>query len=335
MNLVLQVKEKALQIVRTRGPILPVQITKELGVNVMMAGALLSELVDNKVLKISNTKIGGSPVYYVTGQEPKLQSLRDKLNDKQQIAFDMLNRDKILRESLQEPVIRQSLRDIKDFAIPLQVTSGTINEIFWKWYLTTDAEAEVIIGAQLEEISKQQTKAQEKVKDELAKLEEDLKKLEQAKPIEQKVKEQIIRETPKPVEAKKPRVVKEKKVEPVQQIITQPIQEPVNEIDETDAFMKIALTFFKHNNIEAENIKQVRRDMDFECVVKIPSVVGTMTHFCKAKNKQKISDSDLSLLYVQAQMKKMPVLLLTTGELTKKAQDLLKTEFKNITVKKL
>ena len=55
----------------------------------------------------------------------------------------------------------------------------------------------------------------------------------------------------------------------------------------------------------------------------------------KAKNKQKISDSDLSLLYVQAQMKKMPVLLLTTGELTKKAQDLLKTEFKTITVKKI
>ena len=144
-NLVLSVKEKALEIVRTRGPLLPVQITKELGVNVLFAGALLSELVDNQTLKISNTKVGGSPVYYVTGQEGKLQSLRDKLNDKQQLAFDMLKQHSILQDTKLEPVIRQSFREMKDFAIPLRVTAGELQDIFWKWYMITDEEAEPII----------------------------------------------------------------------------------------------------------------------------------------------------------------------------------------------
>jgi len=125
-NTILDIKEKAVEIVRNRGPLLPVHITKELGINIMFASALLSELVDNGTLKISNTKIGGSPVYYVSGQEGKLQSLRDKLNDKQQKAFDMLKQLKVLRDVELEPIIRVALRDIKDFAHPLKVTSSSL-----------------------------------------------------------------------------------------------------------------------------------------------------------------------------------------------------------------
>ena len=65
-------RDKALSIVKTKGPVLPGQVNKELNMNVLFASAVLSELVDSKLIKLSHAKIGGSPVYYAVGQEPRL-----------------------------------------------------------------------------------------------------------------------------------------------------------------------------------------------------------------------------------------------------------------------
>jgi len=318
INQILLIKEKALNIVRSRGPILPAQVNKELGVNVIFASALLSELVDNKAIKISNTKIGSSPVYYVVGQEPKLQMLRDKLNDKQQKAFDMLKRDKVLRDAEQEPVIRASLRDIKDFAHKLQVTFGGHTEIFWKWYLNSDAEVEPIIKEKFSKIERSLPK--EDVKEQLKEIEDNLKKLEKKQEPEKVVEKEL------PV--KKTKVKKEA-------ITAQVKLATGNTVDESDKFMMKVVDIFKKDKIELSEIKQIRKNKDFEGIATIPSAVGTITYFCKAKDKKSISDSDLSLLFVQSQMKKMPILLVTTGKLTKKAETLLNKEFKNITIKKV
>lgn len=345
-NLVLQIKEKALQIVRTRGPILPVQLTKELGINVLMASAILSELVDTKVLKLTYLKIGSSPMYYVVGQEPKLQMFRDKLNDKQQIAFDMLSRNKVLQDREVEPVIRLSLRDMKDFALPLQVTSGSFSEIFWKWYLISDSEAEPIIKEKLNKIQKTMPKEpikEREIQNEISKVEEELKKIEEKqKPIEQKVKEdlkakEIARETKEELMGAETLKEKPKRGRKPKQetILPQTTEAPASQIDESDEFMTKVLTFFKENGIQHSEIKQIKKESDFEGLVRIPTAVGHVNYFCKAKNKQKISDADLSMLYVQSQMKKLPILLVTTGEVTKKAQEMLNKEFKNITIKKI
>ncbi len=325
INQVLVIKEKALQIVRSRGPLLPVQITKELGINVMFASALLSELVDKKVLKLSNTKVGGSPVYYVTGQEAKLQALRDKLNDKQQKAFDMLKQQKILRDSEQEPVIRASLRDIKDFAHQLQVSAGNVQEIFWKWYLVPDSEAEILIKQKLGMTGKtpEHTNMQQEVQRHLSEIEYDLKQLESKK-------EEMLKPAQKQKEEFVRKVTKPRKIED-QQVKEQKPAEQAS-IDETDKFMMQVLDYFKQNKIEVLSVKQIRKNLDFESLIEIPSAVGSISYFCKAKNKQKVTDADLSLLFVQSQIKKMPILFVTTGELTKKAQQLLTKEFKNITI---
>jgi hypothetical protein len=312
-------------------------------VNVLFASALLSELVDNKTLKLSNTKIGGSPVYYVSGQEEKLQVLRDKLNDKQQRAFDMLKQAKIMRDTELEPVIRVSLRDIKDFAKPLNVTWNGLTELFWKWYLTPDIEAEGIIKeklSKLQVVEKKELPKPQDVQQQLSQIERDLKKLEEerAKPIERVVKEEIVRK--EVVEAKKIEEEKPKKQRKVKEVTEHPVQQELEQkqeifADNSDAFMVKSFEFFKQNKIEVNELKQIKKNNEFEGVVTIPNVIGKSTYFCKAKNKQKISDADLSLLYVQSQMKKMPVLLITTGEVSKKAQDLLDKEFKNITIKKI
>lgn len=70
-----QTREKLLNFIKMNGPILPVQVSKFLNTNIIFAGAMLSELVANNHARISNTKKGGSPFYYVKGQESRLQNL--------------------------------------------------------------------------------------------------------------------------------------------------------------------------------------------------------------------------------------------------------------------
>ena len=66
--------EKIINILRIRGPSLPIQIAKELSMNSLFISAFLSELADSKRIKVSSLKVGGSPLYYLIGQEEKLEN---------------------------------------------------------------------------------------------------------------------------------------------------------------------------------------------------------------------------------------------------------------------
>ena len=149
MEKALELREKIVEIVKAKGPVLPVQVGKEVGMSILMASAHLAELTASKRVKISNVKVGGSPLYYFPGQEAMLQKFTASFNDKEKKAFDLLSQNKVLRDSEQEPVIRVVLRDLKDFALPLNVKYNNNQEIFWKWYLTTDQEAEKLIKTKL------------------------------------------------------------------------------------------------------------------------------------------------------------------------------------------
>jgi len=113
----LGIKEKILLILQKRGPSLPVHIAKEIGLSMLFASAFLSELVSEKNIKISNMKIGNSPIYFLLGQEPMLEKFSQHLKSKEKEAFILLKEKKFLRDKEQDPAIRVALRTIKFFAI--------------------------------------------------------------------------------------------------------------------------------------------------------------------------------------------------------------------------
>src|SRR3989344_6109054 len=123
-------KEVILEYVKREGPVLPIQVAKKTNSNTMFAGAILSELIANKLIKISYAKVGGSPVYFVSGQEEKLSILYEHLPGKEKEAFTLLKNNKLLVDESQEPSIRFALSQIKDFAFPF--TETIINELFKK-----------------------------------------------------------------------------------------------------------------------------------------------------------------------------------------------------------
>ena len=263
MNNPLETSSKIVSFVSRNGPSLPVQISREIGSNLLFAGAIMSELVRSKKLKISFVKVGGSPVYYVDGQETRLQDYYKYLNEKERKIFDILKEKKVLQDIKLEPWQRVAIRDIKDFAIMLKINTG---EIFWKWYLTDIKDVEGII---------------------------------------------------------KGTVTKEKKIE--EKIIKAPkIPEKQEKLKE-GASLEIINEYFAKKNIKILEEELVRKNKEVDYVVNIPSEVGNIKFFVKFKDKKNISDSDLIL--AKSHSKKLPVLFLSKGELTKKAKDYIEKNY--------
>lgn len=306
-------RDKLLQIIRIRGPVIPAQIKDVINTDILMASAMLSELVSKNLLKVSSLKIGGSPLYYIPGQESKLQNFANKLNEKDRKTYDLLQQKRILRDKELDPLTRVSLRQIKDFAKPLEVSFGEEKEIFWKWYLTPDQEAGTMIKKVFGIKKELPIPKPESVKE----------KIKEKKPeILERVKEEVIekreaipiKKPPKPLKPPKPKRF---------------VEVP------KDTFVRTVNNYFKRKNIQVIEQKVVRKNSDIDYVIKLPTAVGSVMYYCKAKSKKRPSDADLASAFVQGQLKKLPVLFLTPGELTKRAKEMLNKEFKNIIIKKV
>ena len=88
--------------------------------------------------------------------------------------------------------------------------------------------------------------------------------------------------------------------------------------------------------IEIDQKEVIRKNAELNLIAKVPSVLGTVTHFCKIEKKRICDEKDLSAAYVEAQVKKLPLLFLYIGTISKKAQELLESKvFENVIVKKV
>src|SRR3989344_450855 len=300
-----ELKFKVIEFIRMRGPVIPVQVSKQIGSNILFAGALLSELLSNGKIKISTAKIGGSPVYYFPGQEPRLSMLYPYLHQREKHAYDLLRQNKVLRDKVLQPVERVALREIKDFAYPIQIN----DEIFWRWHLLSEQEANLFIS-QVTEKEKPQPVIQEIVQE---------VKTEIQKP------EVImgIKEVPEVQEKLQPQIKAEQQKEIIK---PKPEKKKVKKETKTD-FMLILKNYFNTKNIKVIEVNTVKKGKETDYVVEISSQVGSVRFFLSAKDKNKINDADLSLAHNKSQLKKLPLMILTNGELTKQAKEYINNNY--------
>jgi len=294
-------KEVVLNLVKSKGPLIPINITKELGGNTLFVGAILSELSSTKQVFISTIKIGGSPLYYVSGQEEKLQNFSNYLNEKDKRTYDLLQEKKVLRNNDQSPLVQVSLNSLRDFAKQLIIRINGVEETYFKWYLISDEVAYEYIKKDLGIVSQQ--------------------------------KESVSKITPEIKEESDSKIKPEKKEESsceVLQDLEKKVQEPKKENDENkvkkiDDFLETVKSFFEENSYEIlkTNIEKKNREMFFELL--IPFNLGNVKFYCKALKKSKINDSDISKIFVQGNIHKLPILFLYSGEITKKGKEILNT----------
>jgi hypothetical protein len=293
---------------------------------------------------VSSVKIGGSPLYYLPEQKERLQEFSKHLHQKEREAYEMLKEKSVLRDSDQEPPIKVALRNIKDFAWPLHVTTNSSKELFWKWYLLPNSEAEAKIKGILGE-GNAQAEAQKKP----------LPAPEQEKPAkggetpvekekyEKKEKEHIDEEAGSAEKKQKhPTAAKiqarQKKLGGFGGVSAAessggPRTPPKAEI--TDNFVAEMVKFFNDNSIKVLEKGAIRKNSEADFVVEMPSAVGNLRYYCKAKSKKRVGDGDLSSAYVQGELRKLPVLFISRGEPTKRAKEMLNKEFRNIIFKRI
>lgn len=401
-------QDKILQFLSINGPSLPTKVAKLIGTQILIASAHLSDLSAQGKVRISDLKVGGSPLYFLPGQEEQLERFaQSNMNPKDYQVLMNLKEKKVLREKELDLLSKVALRGLKDFAFPLQVTYHGQAELFWKWQLLSEEEAsrsirEILLRAEkredefkpaapepvaalpippkpaiseeekakkIEEIwqktvaetksippasaqyqstpSLPSAKSEGTVKEQFHK-DEQQKKLEvEEKAAEKRVRREKSIVVEKPVKMEKPaeKLVKvEKSVERVEKVEKQErIEKPlkVEKIEKpkkkaTEDFFSKLEEYFQEKGIVIEQKEILRKNAEFNFLLKVPSVVGSLKYFCKAKNKAKCDEKDLSSAYMEAQIKKLPLLLLYSGEFTYKAKEMLDSgAFENAVVKRI
>ena len=161
--------EKIINVLKEKGPGLPINIAKSLGMSSLFISAFLSELFNEKRVKMSHLKVGGSSLYYLEGQEEKLEPFYKFLHPKEAEAFLLLKKSQLLKDSEQDPAIRVALRSIRDFSVGFKINE----EIYWKYILLPDSDIESLLK---QPSSKKETKLKpQKIKKETTKSQKSVK----------------------------------------------------------------------------------------------------------------------------------------------------------------
>ncbi len=355
-------QDKILQFLKVTGPTLPSKVAKHLGSNILIASAHLSDLRSQGKIKLTNLKIGGSPLYYLPGHESQIYPFAaGNINTKNHQVLERLKQNKVLREKNLETLPKVALRALKDFAIPLHVTVRGKRELFWKWYLLTDEETKGVIAGMLRPptpVAKPEPPAQPKAplmtkappiaipatvtQQPISELSEEPQPTE----VQSTISPQL--EPEEPLEVEVPEVVEEDELAEIlereenpQKKKPKPILKKIKEkitkrrAPAPDKFLPTIETFFINHNIIVEQKETIRKNSELDFVVTVPSIIGTMKYFCKAKSKARCDEKDLAAAYMEAQVKKLPLLFLYTKDLTKKAQEMIESgAYENAIIKK-
>ncbi|MBI2151436.1 hypothetical protein HYU21_01775 [Candidatus Woesearchaeota archaeon] len=356
-------QDKIIQFLKMVGPTLPGKVAKAINHPLLIASAALSDLSSQGKVKISNLKVGGSPLYYLPGQEEQLMRFASgNMNPKDLEVLNRLKEKRVFREAEQDLLTKVSVRGLKDFAMPLQVTVEGKTELFWKWKLlseeetykeirnvlsannTTNSMGSAPSNEKLDLAPSAQTLVEESGKDTKENHLSEEKKEKNYTDEDDEENDEEDDKTSKEEDVNgngnnserainQVNLVKEKntseeiKIKEEKKVKRKPV---VNE------FLPVLEDFFKKVKIHIEQKETIRKNAEMNFMLKVPTAIGQMTYFCKAKQKSKCDEKDLSSAYMEAQMKKLPLLFLYSGEMNKKAEEMLKSgAFENVVVKRV
>lgn len=308
--------QAVLTYIRQHGPAVPNQLRQALGAqDNFIVGAVLSELVAARELAMTDMSYGTSRFYYDPKAPESLEPAGKYLGDKDQRAFALLKDERVAKNDVLTPLNRVAMTQIKDFAKPLQLDTPEGPQLFWRYFLVSEDEAMDLIEEKFFHIYKPKptsVPATTPVFESPA----------AAKPTLQT--EETTTEVAEPARApaKKKRSSKKKpSVQTIPSVESQSRLPPVS-VAQAHPFATAIHTFFKNKEIAlVQNIASTKSE--FSGIVRIPSAVGAVEYFCKAKGKKTTTDGDLASAVLESQQYKLPLLFLSAGKLTKKATDLL------------
>lgn len=288
LNSAKEIKRKITEIIKLRGPSLPVHVASQIGISMMFAGAFLSELAQESIIKISEMKVGGSPLYFLHGQEVLLERFHTFLPGKEKEAFLLLKSKGILKDREQEPAIRVALRNLKDFA----KSFSNDEELWWRFHSVTEQQVREIF-----------------------------EKLQEAKRVKEKKAEEIEIKVRKPIKRLEKPEKSEKAEEPAERQLDLGLKKGEEKKEKPKKrkpsyFLEQVISFLTTHKRELVNIEKSTKK---EVFIKVKE--NEKIYLLYAINKRKISESDLIKAHKKASEMNLPYHILTKGEPSKKLKE--------------
>lgn len=301
-----ETKKRIIAFLQNKGPSIPVQISREMRMDTLIVSALLSELIDAKKIIMSNLKVGGTHLYLLVGQEPMIENFQQYLHPKEQEALGLLKKNRILKDSEQDPAIRVALRSIKDFSFSFKKDE----DFYWRYLTVTEQEVKDILEPPIKLIKKE---VKEEIKPEI--------KIELKEEVREKKRERI----------KKPELTLPNFENP---LALKPKEPKPEKIKPKSEFVLKAIEFLEKNKFIIIEEKEYKAK-EYNCISQIKTELGPIDFLTQAKDKKTISDSDLDLLLRQAQTIPLPALMIYPENLNKKAIEYEKKYYSILKTKKI
>lgn len=312
-------RDEVLDAIKRYGPLQPIEVRRKIGKGEStMIGATLSELAYHKRVSITKVKRGSSPYYYDPGNIASLEKVAHALGEKDKRTFDLLQKKRVINPETVDPLTRVSLGNIPDFSKSFEHNGKQ----YYRYFLVSENEAK----AKLQVADEGFEEAQEKKSPQQSNIEE--------KPIA----EPEPKKPSSPTDSA-PKESREKKQEP------RPSPQKSNSAESTesqsrlqepeDKFYDTIKAYCKEKKILIQNAEVIRKNSELDLVLRVPSSLGRITYFAKAKTKKKSNDGDVATALLGGQMRRLPALYLTTGEVTKKAKEMTKKELKGVIIKEI
>jgi hypothetical protein len=215
----------------------------------------------------------------------------------------------VLRHAELTPLNRVAVAAIQDYSRPVRVLAPSGEELFWRYYLLSESDALSLIEQKW--FPAPPPAAQPSPEP-----------TSQAPPAASVAPPQhtIPPAIPLPTE----------KIEPEQP--TEPKKRAPAKTKRTKSRAPAQPTEFSNSIAEYFSKRNIKLDEDLgssktelAAIVRVPSAIGEMRYYCKAKTKKTTTDGDLAAAYLEAQGKGLPLLYLAAGTLSKKAQEVLPT----------
>lgn len=325
--------EQVYNTIKFKGPLLPSQVSKEVGIDGFMSTAILSELVKAGRIKQTYGKIGSSNVYYV--DEQKLKALGMLYNSLSDVFKKLVNELKDLRvvpEDSLDPRRRVLYKRIEDFALEgkLKVNNREIG--YWRYFAIEQSKAEEMMMLSL--VTKEA--APEKKPEPEIRLEVRIEPKPQiiiTPHPEVKLGAPLFRREEKPAEPViEKNAIAVNKPEPVVEI--KDVQEPLIKKEEvkfdftqpapkpkkSSSFSEYIEEYFANN--KAKILKKMdagKKEINF--IVEAPTAFGVQKFFVKAKDKKSLTKNDLSLAWAESSKYNLPSIFLTNGKMSKSTKD--------------
>lgn len=299
--------EAVLEYVRANGPCQPNEIRQALQAqDNFVVGAVLSELLGAGKIALSSLSLGTSRFYYDPDQPVMLEKISQHLNEKDQRAYTVLREQRVVRAHDLTPILRVAMSNIPDYSRPLLVRhdDGT-EEQFWHYYLLSAQDAFTLI--------------KERYFGEKPKREAPSSEHADAPEIERETNSVAS----SPATAKK-RVPQRPKPAPKAH---QDVEAGAGALlsDLGLGFGAQVQTYFDQKQIAVVRSVETKKT-EVSALVRVPSAVGPVSYYCKAKQKKICTDGDLASAMLEARQHSLPLLFIAGGSISKKAATVAATQ---------